>query len=70
MNLIRGIETSPVKRRLVSSVAALCREMEMLLIAEGVETTAERDILTDMGCDFFQGFLFARPAAAFDQPVF
>ena len=70
MNLIRGIETSAVKRRLVSSVAALCREMEMLLIAEGVETAAERDILTDMGCDFFQGFLFARPAAAFDQPVF
>ena len=31
---------------------------------------AERDILTDMGCDLFQGFLFARPEAAFHQPVF
>ena len=70
MNLIRGIESSPVKRRLVSSVAALCREMDMLLVAEGVETSVERDILSDMGCDFFQGFLFARPAPAFDQPVF
>jgi len=70
MNLIRGIETSDVKRRLVSSVASLCREMDMLLVAEGVETAAERDILTDMGCDFFQGFLFARPEAAFRQPVF
>jgi EAL domain-containing protein (putative c-di-GMP-specific phosphodiesterase class I) len=70
MNLIRGIETNAVKRRLVSSVAALCREMEMLLVAEGVETAIERDILSDMGCDFFQGFLFARPAPAFDQPVF
>jgi EAL domain-containing protein (putative c-di-GMP-specific phosphodiesterase class I) len=70
MNLIRGIESSNVKRRLVSSVAALCREMDMLLVAEGVETAAERDILTDMGCDLFQGFLFARPEAAFHQPVF
>jgi EAL domain-containing protein (putative c-di-GMP-specific phosphodiesterase class I) len=70
MNLIRGIETSNVKRRLVSSVAALCREMNMLLVAEGVETAAERDILSDMGCDLFQGFLFARPEAAFHQPVF
>jgi EAL domain-containing protein (putative c-di-GMP-specific phosphodiesterase class I) len=70
MNLIRGIETSAVKRRLVSSIAALCREMEMLLVAEGVETAVERDVLSDMGCDFFQGFLFARPSPAFHQPVF
>jgi len=70
MNLIRGIENSSVKRRLVSSVASLCREMEMLLVAEGVETAVERDILSDMGCDFFQGFLFAHPSPAFHQPVF
>ena len=70
MTLIRGIENSAVKRRLVASVAALCREMDMLLVAEGVETAVERDILSDMGCDLFQGFLFARPEAAFHQPVF
>ena len=70
MNLVRGIESSAVKRRLVSSVVSLCREMEMLLVAEGVETVAERDVLSDIGCDLFQGFLFARPAAAFYQPAF
>jgi len=70
MNLVRGIEASSVKRKLVSSVASLCREMEMLLVAEGVETTAERDVLSDLGCDLFQGFLFARPASAFYQPAF
>ncbi len=70
MNLVRGIETSRIKRRLVSSIAALCREMEMLLVAEGVETEVERDILSDIGCDFFQGFLFARPDSAFHNPVF
>jgi len=51
-------------------VADLCREMKMLVVAEGVETTAERDVLSDLGCDLFQGFLFARPASAFDQPSF
>jgi EAL domain-containing protein (putative c-di-GMP-specific phosphodiesterase class I) len=70
MNLIRGIETSTVKRRLVASVASLCREMEMLVVAEGVETVAERDVLSDLGCDLFQGFLFARPASTFHQPSF
>jgi EAL domain-containing protein (putative c-di-GMP-specific phosphodiesterase class I) len=70
MNLIRGIETSTVKRRLVASVASLCREMEMLVVAEGVETRAERDVLSDLGCDLFQGFLFARPASTFHQPAF
>jgi EAL domain-containing protein (putative c-di-GMP-specific phosphodiesterase class I) len=70
MNLVRGIEGSAVKRRLVSSVVSLCREMEMLLVAEGVETTAERDVLAGMGCDLFQGYLFARPSSSFYQPAF
>jgi EAL domain-containing protein (putative c-di-GMP-specific phosphodiesterase class I) len=70
MNLVRGIESSAVKRRLVSSVVSLCREMEMMVVAEGVETAAERDVLADLGCDLFQGFLFARPASAFFQPAF
>ena len=70
MNLVRGIEGSAVKRKLVGSVASLCREMEMLLVAEGVETVAERDVLSELGCDLFQGFLFARPASAFYQPAF
>jgi EAL domain-containing protein (putative c-di-GMP-specific phosphodiesterase class I) len=70
MNLVRGIEGSAVKRKLVGSVASLCREMDMLIVAEGVETAAERDVLTELGCDLFQGFLFARPASAFFQPAF
>jgi EAL domain-containing protein (putative c-di-GMP-specific phosphodiesterase class I) len=70
MNLVRGIESSAVKRKLVGSVSSLCREMEMLLVAEGVETAAERDVLAELGCDLFQGFLFARPASAFYQPAF
>ena len=44
---------------------ALFREMGLRVIAEGVETAAERDTLATLGCDLFQGYLFAKP-----QPTF
>jgi len=42
----------------------------MLLVAEGVETVRERDVLAAMGCDLFQGYPLARPASNFHQPAF
>jgi EAL domain-containing protein (putative c-di-GMP-specific phosphodiesterase class I) len=35
------------------------------VIAEGIETMEERDALVEMGCDFLQGYLFARPGRPF-----
>ena len=66
---MRDIDTSPVKQKLVSSVVSLCRELNRILIAEGVETAAECDTLRALGCDLFQGYLFARPAAGFATPT-
>jgi diguanylate cyclase len=42
-------------------MAAVCRDLGKLTIAEGIETAAERDCLEALGCDLMQGFLFARP---------
>jgi len=61
MSLIRGIEVAPTKRRMVQALATLCRELETPLVAEGVETKAELDILVGLGADWLQGFFFARP---------
>jgi EAL domain-containing protein (putative c-di-GMP-specific phosphodiesterase class I) len=49
------------------AIIALARQMDLTLIAEGVETGAQRDFLAREGCQEAQGFLFARPqpAAAF-----
>lgn len=67
MSLVRGLEADPVKRRIVASMAALCREMGTEVVAEGVETPAERDAVAAAGCTLQQGFLFARPDRPFPE---
>jgi EAL domain-containing protein (putative c-di-GMP-specific phosphodiesterase class I) len=65
MALIRGIDGSEVKQKLVASMTALCSEMGQQVIAEGVETKAERDTVITLGCGLVQGYLIARPGPAF-----
>jgi EAL domain-containing protein (putative c-di-GMP-specific phosphodiesterase class I) len=64
MALVRAVDLTPVKRRLIGSMVVVCKEMGTLVVAEGVETEAERATLADLGCDLLQGFLIARPAEA------
>jgi EAL domain-containing protein (putative c-di-GMP-specific phosphodiesterase class I) len=61
MSLIRGIDLSPMKQKLLGSIVTLCRDLGIEMIAEGVETEAERDALVKVGGDLCQGYLFARP---------
>jgi EAL domain-containing protein (putative c-di-GMP-specific phosphodiesterase class I) len=61
MSLIRGIDRSPMKQKLLRSIITLCRDLEIQIIAEGVETVSERDALIGLGGDLCQGYLFARP---------
>jgi EAL domain-containing protein (putative c-di-GMP-specific phosphodiesterase class I)/CheY-like chemotaxis protein len=69
MSLIRGIHASEVRQRLVGSVVSLCGEMKKGIIAEGIEVGDERDRLQELGCDWMQGYLFARPSPPFTEPV-
>src|SRR5207245_7558839 len=59
MSLIRGIDQSPLKQKLLGSIVALCRDLGIEIIAEGIETAAERDALIRLGGDLCQGYLFA-----------
>jgi EAL domain-containing protein (putative c-di-GMP-specific phosphodiesterase class I) len=70
MTLIRGVDKSAVKQKLVRSISALCREMGMIIVAEGVETMPERDTLTALGCDLLQGHLFGQPTRWPSLPEF
>ena len=69
MSLIRGIDHNPISARIVRALAAVCEELGILLVAEGVETRAERDTLVGLGCDRLQGYLFARPGPGFAEPA-
>jgi EAL domain-containing protein (putative c-di-GMP-specific phosphodiesterase class I)/CheY-like chemotaxis protein len=68
MSLIRGIERSAVKQKLVGTLAALCTDLGIQLVAEGIETPAERDCVCSLGGNALQGYLFARPAKGFPSP--
>jgi EAL domain-containing protein (putative c-di-GMP-specific phosphodiesterase class I)/CheY-like chemotaxis protein len=61
MSLVRGADSDPVRRKLVGSLAALCHELAMTVVAEGIETEGERACMVDLGCDLLQGFLLGPP---------
>ena len=65
MSLIRDIHITSTKQKVVRSMTALSKDMGMVVVAEGVETLAERDTLESLGADLLQGFLFARPERQF-----
>lgn len=70
MSLVRGIDHTPIKQRLVGALQTLSEPLGILVVAEGVETLAERDALVAQGCNLFQGYLFAHPGAPFPRPRF
>ncbi len=65
-SFIAGIVESAEDRAIVSSVINLAHSLGLAVIAEGVETAQQYDMLHGMGCDQAQGFLWGRPLA---EPV-
>jgi EAL domain-containing protein (putative c-di-GMP-specific phosphodiesterase class I) len=65
MSLVRDVHKSATRRKLIHSMSALCHDMGMLVVGEGVETVEERDTLVDLGCDLLQGYFFAKPGRPF-----
>jgi EAL domain-containing protein (putative c-di-GMP-specific phosphodiesterase class I)/CheY-like chemotaxis protein len=61
MSLIRGVDTSVVKQRLVRTLRDFCREAAITLIAEGIETARQLETLCELGVTHGQGFLFGLP---------
>jgi len=55
-------------RKLVETIINIARTMEMNVVAEGIETEEQQAILTELGCDYLQGFLFSRPLPAEQVP--
>ena len=69
MSLVRDLERHTTKRRVVGAIATLVRELGGRVVAEGVETPAERDAVLECGITLLQGWLFGKPEPAFVKPV-
>jgi EAL domain-containing protein (putative c-di-GMP-specific phosphodiesterase class I)/CheY-like chemotaxis protein len=61
ISITRDIDTDRGRRALASAMISFADEMGMVIVAEGVETEAERATLKELGVPFGQGYLFAKP---------
>ena len=50
--------------RLVEGIIGLAHGLELPVVAEGVETSRQKELLREAGCDLYQGYLLGRPAPA------
>jgi EAL domain-containing protein (putative c-di-GMP-specific phosphodiesterase class I) len=57
---IRGIGNTQSDQAVLRAVAGLGQELGLILVAEGIETMEQRDVLLDLGYDYGQGYLFSR----------
>jgi EAL domain-containing protein (putative c-di-GMP-specific phosphodiesterase class I) len=69
MSLVRDVDQSPTKEKLIRSMTSLCKELGIMVVAEGVETPQERSVLVDLHCDLLQGYLHAKPGRPFPNFV-
>lgn len=61
MALVRGVEASSSRQAIARGMVRVCQELGIQVIAEGVETKAERDFFLHEGVTLMQGYLFAKP---------
>jgi EAL domain-containing protein (putative c-di-GMP-specific phosphodiesterase class I) len=61
---VTDLATSDEARSIAIAVVQMAHSLDMRVVAEGVETERQRDLLVEIGCDELQGFLFAKPMSA------
>ena len=62
MALVRGVDSSRSRQAIARGIVRMCGELGVRVLAEGIETAAERDSFLSEGVTLMQGYLFARPA--------
>ena len=67
---VRAMTSSNADHAIVKAIVDMAKAMGKHVVAEGVETMAERQALQELGCHYGQGYLFGRPAGVADLQVF
>jgi EAL domain-containing protein (putative c-di-GMP-specific phosphodiesterase class I) len=65
-SFVRELTEQPRSQAIIRAVIDLAHALDLSVVAEGVETTVQRDLLRSLGCDAMQGYLFS-PAVAADR---
>ena len=65
-SFIAELPASAPARAIVAAIAVMAHELGKVVIAEGVETEAQLSAAAELGCDYAQGFLLARPTTEAD----
>nr|WP_230681441.1 EAL domain-containing protein [Paracidovorax cattleyae] len=65
-SFVRNLGKRPTDDVIVQTIIGMARNLDLEVIAEGVETQEQREFLDRHGCDLYQGYLFARPMPAQD----
>ena len=60
-SFVAAIETSSADRSLAPAIVSLAAALDLVVVAEGVETELQGDTLRGVGCELAQGYFFARP---------
>lgn len=63
-SFIRDITTDVSDKAIVSAIIAMAQQLDIRVLAEGVETIEQQVFLLDQGCDFVQGYLYCKPIPA------
>lgn len=64
MDIVRGVDADPARQAMVTGLVHFARQTGCRIIAEGIETEAEKETLARLGVHLGQGYLLGRPAAA------
>ena len=62
-SFVMGLATNESDYAIVSAIINMGHALKLTVVAEGVETTAQRDVLRELRCDQYQGFLYAKGLA-------
>ncbi len=63
-SFVRDLHADSKNMALCKAIIGMAHALGMKVIAEGVETAQQRDLLENAGCDYGQGYLFSRPVSA------
>ena len=62
MELVRNVDSHKAKQAIVNGIVSICSALGVRVLAEGIETSGERDFLRNAGIALMQGYFFCKPA--------